>query len=158
MNMHHNSADISTNSNKGLSRCVNYKHVFKLIRGWQVSRSGCTMSDSKKKRRKKNGWIWCLSWTKVVDTRPFNLHPEKWFDGYPVKSTQICIGYHLRFFRIASNQIFFEVLTWFFFWFWHPNFSSYHSEKNLGSYPKKNSGGKNMGRLYRVPLKSLLKV
>ena len=27
--------------------------------------------------------------TKIVIFRPFNLHPEKWFEGYPVKSTQI---------------------------------------------------------------------
>ena len=44
--------------------------------------------------------------------RPFNLHPDKWFGGYPVKSTQIFIGCHLRFFRVASTQIFFRVAAW----------------------------------------------
>ena len=34
----------------------------------------------------------------IFDSHPFNLHPEKWFKGYPVKSTQIFIGCHLRFF------------------------------------------------------------
>ena len=29
--------------------------------------------------------------------RPFNLHPEKWFEGYPVKSTLIFIGCTLIF-------------------------------------------------------------
>ena len=24
---------------------------------------------------------------RFVNSRPFNLHPEKWFEGYPVKST-----------------------------------------------------------------------
>ena len=36
------------------------------------------------------------------DNHPFNLHPEKvaekWFEGYPVKSTQIFMGCHLIFF------------------------------------------------------------
>ena len=41
--------------------------------------------------------------------RLFNLHPEKWFEGYPVKSTQIFLGCHLRFFRVASTQIFFRM-------------------------------------------------
>ena len=48
---------------------------------------------------------WNLFWkehshlydTKIVN-RPFNLHPEKWFEVYPVKSTQIFKGCHLRFF------------------------------------------------------------
>ena len=43
---------------------------------------------------------------------PFNLHPEKGFEGYPVKSTQIFIGCHLIFFRVASTQIFFRVAAW----------------------------------------------
>ena len=35
------------------------------------------------------------------DSCSFNLHPEKWFEGYPVKSTQFFSGWqkHLRFFR-----------------------------------------------------------
>ena len=45
-------------------------------------------------------------------THLFNLHPEKWFEGYPVKSTQIFIGCHLRFIRVASTQIFFRVTAW----------------------------------------------
>ena len=32
----------------------------------------------------------------------FNLHPEKWFEGYPVKSTQIFQGAHLIFFWFKS--------------------------------------------------------
>ena len=44
----------------------------------------------------------------IVHYCPFNLHPEKWFEGYPVKSTQFFSGWqkHLRFFRA-----------------WHPFFS-----------------------------------
>ena len=45
------------------------------------------------------------------DSRPFNLHPEKWFEGYPVKSTQIFIGctlifigYSLDFFLIYMYE------------------------------------------------------
>ena len=34
----------------------------------------------------------------AINIHPFNLHPEKWFEGYPVKSTQLFIGCHLRFF------------------------------------------------------------
>ena len=33
-----------------------------------------------------------------LHTHLFNLHPEKWFEGYPVKSTQFFLGCHLRFF------------------------------------------------------------
>ena len=40
--------------------------------------------------QKAGFWIWFF--------RLFNLHPEKWFEGCPVKSTQIFIGCLLRFF------------------------------------------------------------
>ena len=43
-----------------------------------------------------------------VHIRLFNLHPAKWFEGYPVKSTQMFTECHLRFFRVVSNQIFFQ--------------------------------------------------
>ena len=57
-------------------------------------------------------------------THPFNLHPEKWFEGYPVKSTQIFIGCHLRFVRVASTQIFLGCSPDFFsdLQAWHPTF------------------------------------
>ena len=48
------------------------------------------------------------------DIHSFNLHPEKWFEMYPVKSNHIFIGCHLRFFRVVSTQNFFRVLVWFF--------------------------------------------
>ena len=35
-------------------------------------------------------------YTKIAHIHPFNLNHEKWFQGYPVKSTQIFIGRHLR--------------------------------------------------------------
>ena len=68
---------------------------------------------------------------KVVDKtqfiRPFNLHPEKWFEGYPVKSTLFFSGWqkHLRFSRAWHP---------FFFWFtlWNPAFS------HVASHPEKN--------------------
>ena len=42
-------------------------------------------------------------------SRSFNMYPEKWFKGCPVKSTHIFKGCLLRFFRVASTQIFFRV-------------------------------------------------
>ena len=56
-----------------------------------------------------------------ADIPPFNLHPEKWFEGYPVKSTQIFIGctliflgYSLDFFLIYKyeTQLFFKLPPW----------------------------------------------
>ena len=40
---------------------------------------------------------------------PFNLHPEKWFEGYPVKSTQICrvpprLDFSIDFFLIFKYE------------------------------------------------------
>ena len=48
----------------------------------------------------------------LSNIRPFNLHPEKWFEGYLVKSTQILIecchnmiflGYSLAFSWFSST-------------------------------------------------------
>ena len=52
--------------------------------------------------------------TKAI--RPFNLHPKKWFEGYPVKSTLFISGRqkHLRFSRA-----------------WHPFFSDSPYETQL---------------------------
>ena len=46
------------------------------------------------------------------DSHPFNLHTEKWFEGYSLNSTQIFIGCHLRFFWFISTfQNFFKMPT-----------------------------------------------
>ena len=44
------------------------------------------------------------SWVFFWDSRPFNLHPGKWFEGYSVKSTLFFSGWqkHLRFSRVAT--------------------------------------------------------
>ena len=57
---------------------------------------------------KKSDSIWLIIWhylylvhveVKICYIHPFNLHIEKWFEGHPVKSTQIFIKCcHLRFF------------------------------------------------------------
>ena len=39
-------------------------------------------------------------------SHPFNLHPEKWFEGYPVKYTQIFIGCTLIFLGCHHALIF----------------------------------------------------
>ena len=54
------------------------------------------------------------------DTRPFNLHTEKWFDGYPVKSTQIFSGCSPDFFLIFKYDT--------------QLFSGCPPEKNLGRF------------------------
>ena len=88
----------------------------------------------------------------MKDYLPFNLHPEKWFEGYPVKSTQI-------FYRVPPHSDFYRVLTWFFFsdlQVWNPAFFKLPPWKKLGrSYPKKSSdstleksGCRLNGRLY----------
>ena len=43
---------------------------------------------------------------------PFNLHPWKWFEGYPVKSTPLFSRWqkHLRFFR-SWHPFFFKVIV-----------------------------------------------
>ena len=61
----------------------------------------------------------------------FNLYPEKWFEGYPVKSTQI-------FFRVAAWK--------------KVGCHTYKFEKKSGEHPEKN-----LGRFYRVPFKSILR-
>ena len=90
--------------------------------------------------------------------QPFSLQTEKSFEGYPIKTTQIFLGCHLRFFRVAPTQIFFRVLTWFFsnLWVWHQLFSSCKPEKKLGrSYPKEISGGSKDFSAFRVALERL---
>ena len=42
--------------------------------------------------------VFIASYHTFGPNRPFNLHPEKWFEGYPVKSTQIFIECHLSFY------------------------------------------------------------
>ena len=59
-----------------------------------------------------------------LDICLFDLHPEEWFEGYPVNST----------------QIFTECLPDFFFWF-----ISMPTKHFSGSLPEKN-----LGRFYRV--------
>ena len=44
-------------------------------------------------------------------SRPFNLHPEKWFEGYPVKSTQIFSGCSPDFFLIYKYDTLAEKKT-----------------------------------------------
>ena len=71
-------------------------------------------------------------WTDIC---PFNLHPWKWFEGYPVKSTLFFLGWqkHLRFSRAWHP---------FFFWFtlWNPAFSQVATLENLRCFchPEKN--------------------
>ena len=71
----------------------------------------------------------------VRDSRPFNLHSEKWFEGYPVKSTLFFSGCqkHLRFSRAWHP---------FFFWFTisNPDFSQVATLGNLRwfCHPEKN--------------------
>ena len=72
--------------------------------------------------------------------RPFNLHPEKWFEGYPVKSTQIFIGCTLIFLGCCHALIFLGYSLDFFLIYKHETqlFSSCHPEKKPGRrYPKK---------------------
>jgi hypothetical protein len=47
----------------------------------------------------------CVS---VVINRPYHLHPEKGFEGYPVKSAHIFIGCYLRFLRGSFYPDFFQ--------------------------------------------------
>ena len=56
------------------SRCKNHKYFFLIATALPM------------KTKEKKSW-----WTKAHN-RPFNLHPEKWFEGSTVKSTQIFIG------------------------------------------------------------------
>ena len=90
---------------------------------------------------------------------PINLHSEKLF-----QFTQIFIGCHLRFFRVASNQIFFQGGS-----LKKVRCHTYKSEKKSGERPEKNLGRcyskksqvapyENLCRFYRVPFKSLLRV
>ena len=56
----------------------------------------------------------------------FNMHPEKWFQGYPVKSTQVFIRCYLFSRWVASTQILFSG--------WSPNlFLIYKYETQLFS-------------------------
>ena len=83
---------------------------------------------------------------------------------YPVKSTQIFIGCHLEFFRVASTQIFFHggsLKKVGRFTYKSEKKSGEHPEKNLGRcYPKKSHVApyKNLGRFYRVPFKALIRL
>ena len=52
----------------------------------------------------QNENIWNEQYIKSI--RPFNLHPEKWFEGYPVKSTQIFIRCTLIFLGCRHALIF----------------------------------------------------
>ena len=73
--------------------------------------------------------------------RPFNLHPEKWFEGYPVKSTQIFSGCSPDFF------LFYKYDT--------QLFSGCPPEKKIwGDF----TGKILKGRFYRVPFKSIVRV
>ena len=98
-------------------------------------------------------YIWVSKNYQNFDIRLFNLHPEMWFEGYPVKSTQIFIRCHLKYFRVASTQIFSGLSAW--------QKLGQHLGKNLGRcYPKKFQVApyKNLVRLYRIPVKSRLRL
>ena len=66
----------------------------------------------------------CSTYNPLI--RPFNLYPDNWFEGYPVKSTQI---FFKKLGVILINQEKIRRAPW-----------------------------KNLGRFYRVPFKSLLRV
>ena len=58
------------------------------------------------------------------NNQPFNLHPEKWFEGYPVKSTLFFQGVKTTMAHI-------------FFWFTKPSFfSGCHRRKSQVFLPK----------------------
>ena len=58
------------------------------------------------------------------NNQPFNLHPEKWFEGYPVKSTLFFQGVKTTMAHI-------------FFWFMKPSFfSGCHPRKSQVFLPK----------------------
>ena len=42
-----------------------------------------------------------------VNKHSFNMHPEKWFEGHPVKSTQIFIGCTLNFVGLRHHILIF---------------------------------------------------
>ena len=96
----------------------------------------------------------------AIFNHQFNLHPEKWFEGYPVKSTQIYIGCHLRCYtkkyQCACLISFSDLYVW------HPAFFKLPPWKKIwvNANLKKSqvSPYKNLGRFYRVPFKSLLRV
>ena len=87
-----------------------------------------TIFQAKKNVKRKEIWRFLLSiFEKLWYDHPFNLHPEKWFEGYPIKSTPIFIectliflgchhaliflGYSLDFFLIYKyeTQFFFKL-------------------------------------------------
>ena len=71
------------------------------------------------------------SHAKKWDRCPFNLQPEKWFEGYPDFSRV-----HPAFSRVQPRPDFSRVLTWFLVW--NPVFFKLPPWKKPGrSYPKK---------------------
>ena len=70
----------------------------------------------------------------IMNICPFNLHPKKWFEGYPVKSTQI-------FFSRCSPAFFSNLEVW------HPS-----------CHPEKKSGYILQSIFYRVPFTSIFRV
>ena len=89
----------------------------------------------------------CLFTTEGKWKKKVNQHPEEWLEGDPVKRTQIFIGCHLRFFRVASTRIFFQGGS-----LKKVSRHTYKSEKNQVA------PSKFLSRFYRVPFKSLLRV
>ena len=67
-----------------------------------------------------------------ANTCPFNLHPEEWFEEYPVKFTQIFIGCTLIFLGCHHALIFLGYSLDFFLIYKYETqlFSSCHPEKN----------------------------
>ena len=64
--------------------------------------------------------------------RTFNLHPEKWSEAYRVKSTQIFIGCHLRFFKVSFYPGFLQGGS-----LKKVGCHTYKSEKKSGAHPEK---------------------
>ena len=122
--------------------------------------------DSIKVKVATNHYWWIIHMLHLVTNKrncshtPFNLQPQTWFDGYPVKSNQIFIRCNLKFFRVA---IFSKVLTYFFLIYKYDTklFVKLATWKNLGRSNSKIfqvAPYKNLGRFYRVPFKSHLRV
>ena len=94
---------------------------------------------------------------KMLHTRPFNLHSEKWFVGCHLI---FLYGATWDFFRVASMKIFFQGghLIFFRFTSIKPHFLKMPPWKNLGrSYPKTISCG-SLKKSYVTTSKSIYRV
>ena len=76
-----------------------------------------------------------ITWQRVDN------HPEKWLEGYPIKSTKIFYRVHPDFSRVPPRHDFSRVLNWFVYdlQVWNPAFFKLPPWKKPGrSYPLKN--------------------